>query len=492
MRTPTEIVELYMFNIWNDGNLELIREICADPMIRHDIGTVSALSHDDQIKRISHQVGRKPYFWNEILFADDKYVCSVWSMNLRTGETKTLSSIEVFQIEDGRITHVWNAAYGPGLWGREGDPMVPRDLPPPHVLASLGQIDRDWVQKVLKNGGVDSLRVGDVGKVEAIGHGTLSETARVNFVYNGDPGELPTSFICKFHGASAAVTDANKRLGIYKREVESYRFLSRESGLPIPKVYFAATAADDSLSNIVLEDLSRHAKPGDQIKGCSVEEADAVVEALGRLHARFVGVNMPSWALDRAGRAEGLAASYRTGASLAREWLGAAISEAEYETIDRFGDVYVEWARLQPDIISIQHGDPRVDNILFEGKSEGMKAWLVDWQLTSFGAPQYDLAYFLTGSLPTDERRKHEKRWIAQHAASLARVVPAYDVTAAENAFRLQSVAALAFSVVSSRTVERTAHNAALVETQLHRNCAAVMDWDGLDAIRAASTALKN
>ena len=39
-RTPRELIEIYWDQIYNAGEVELVREVCADPIIRHDPGCV--------------------------------------------------------------------------------------------------------------------------------------------------------------------------------------------------------------------------------------------------------------------------------------------------------------------------------------------------------------------------------------------------------------------------------------------------------------------
>ena len=147
MKTPIELIDLYWNEVWNNGDVELIREICADPMIRHDAGSVTALSHEEQIKRVSQSRARLPLFTHEVVLADDDHVCSVWNMTVRSGGTRELCGIVVFRVEDGRLSHAWNSSYVPGFWGRAGDASVPEDLPPPDLLTSSTQVDRDWVSK---------------------------------------------------------------------------------------------------------------------------------------------------------------------------------------------------------------------------------------------------------------------------------------------------------------------------------------------------------
>ncbi len=46
------LLERYWEEVNNQGNLELIRELCSDPITRHDPGGVTVLSHDEQIERV--------------------------------------------------------------------------------------------------------------------------------------------------------------------------------------------------------------------------------------------------------------------------------------------------------------------------------------------------------------------------------------------------------------------------------------------------------
>lgn len=48
-----ELITLYWVEVWNEGHVELIREICGDPIPRHTAGPIERLSHDQQIARVS-------------------------------------------------------------------------------------------------------------------------------------------------------------------------------------------------------------------------------------------------------------------------------------------------------------------------------------------------------------------------------------------------------------------------------------------------------
>lgn len=117
-RSPREIIELYWDKVWNKGQVELIREICASPMIRHEAGKVILLDHDQQIARVRKVVDDiQPRFTHEVLIADNQHVTSVWNMRSKSEKVPFMCGIETFRAKDGRFTDCWNPPYGFALWG---------------------------------------------------------------------------------------------------------------------------------------------------------------------------------------------------------------------------------------------------------------------------------------------------------------------------------------------------------------------------------------
>lgn len=106
-RTPNEIVTIYCERAWNDCETDLIREICANPVIRHYAGRTQEMDHDSQIARIRERhVSAKPRFTGIVQFSEGPYVAYVWNNETAQGAKK--SGIEIFKIEDGKIVEVWN------------------------------------------------------------------------------------------------------------------------------------------------------------------------------------------------------------------------------------------------------------------------------------------------------------------------------------------------------------------------------------------------
>jgi hypothetical protein len=111
------LLERYWEECSNQGNVELVRELCADPITRHDPGGESTLSHQEQIDRLRVGMDLGIRIDRVITHANDEWVTSVWNMESETGaEGMTMCGIEVFKLEGGVLTHAWNTPYAEGHW----------------------------------------------------------------------------------------------------------------------------------------------------------------------------------------------------------------------------------------------------------------------------------------------------------------------------------------------------------------------------------------
>jgi aminoglycoside phosphotransferase (APT) family kinase protein len=479
-RTPLELIHIYWDQVYNEMDVELVREVCADPIIRHDPLYITPLSHDEQIERILRNKPMRPYFTHKVLHADDEYVTSVWNMVSRDGKNLELCGIEVFRARDGRFTDCWNSTYMKGLWAEEGALFDPAKLPPPPVIASPEAISADWLQRAFANGGaVETQRIATEPRITPIGHGTSNATVHVHIAYNSGHITAPRAAIAKIGGKAAAGTNA---VGAFEREAKAYAFFGREPAFRTPKLYWAATD-DSGLTNIVLEDLSDRSEPGDQIAGCSKDQAALVVRELARLHRAYwksPELDRQDWLQDP----RHLLPAYGKGADVIRDWLGASVTQDQYEVIDGFGRLAARWLDDKPAHRTLIHSDPRVDNVLFEKTADGqVRACLIDWQGAMAGDPQLDVAYFLSGSVSPEDRRACERALIAEHVRTIAEVDPSYTLEAALEAYRFNIVSGLWLTVVACAFIQRSDHNARLIEALVGRNVAAIRDWDGLAAL---------
>ena len=486
-RTPRELIEIYWGRVYNAGEVDLIREVCADPIVRHDPNCVTSLSHDEQIVRVRRSLAVTPLFTHRVLHADDRFVTSVWNMVSRDGRGIELCGIEVFEAQDGRFTRCWNSAYEEGVWGEDGDQFDPVTLTPPELVSSANAISADWLQRAFAAGGVViPQRLAMDPEITPIGHGTTSETVKLRASYNSGTITAPTSVICKIGRPLPASLGSTSP---FERERRAYVLFGQDPGFRIPRAYF--NASDGSgLCNLLLEDLSATARAGDQIAGCSLADAAAVVRELARFHSRWK--KKPGLAADTwMSRPQQLLPAYTKGAAVIADWLADRLPAEDLAVVHDFDALAERWLAQPAPRLSLIHGDPRVDNILFEETPDGTRACLIDWQSLGLGDPQYDVAYFLSGSVSPDDRRAGERDLLAEYVRIVAKVDPDYTLELALASYRANIVSGLWLTVIAAAYIERNDHNANLLVTLVTRNASAVRDWGGFGAITAGEEPAK-
>lgn len=138
MRTALEVVTLYNLEVWNKGRFDLIPELCADRIVRHDANTVTMLELDEQIARIKHNYEElRPTFEPVILAGDHEYITLVWNVTGRDPNWKWCG-IEIFRVQDGKIVEVWNSPYVDGRWSQHGALWANGSDGQPRLLPTMG------------------------------------------------------------------------------------------------------------------------------------------------------------------------------------------------------------------------------------------------------------------------------------------------------------------------------------------------------------------
>ncbi|QXQ15915.1 ecdysteroid 22-kinase family protein [Skermania piniformis] len=246
--------------------------------------------------------------------------------------------------------------------------------------------------------------------------------ARARIAVDSD-ADLPKSLFVKLppHDFGQQVLLNLFRLGA--REVLVYRALGAAAPVRVPRCYAARHDPVRKRSLLILEDLSGRAEFRTCVDTVTRAEAEAVVDALADLHARF-------WATDRfVGDLRPLAA--RSAAEIAvgdliRRYLlgrltGPIADLVPPETkracrmfFERSADIDRFWA-AQPQTLT--HGDPHLGNLFVEAGVPGF----LDWQVASAGVGIRDVAYFATASVEPGLLRRIERDLVRRYAARLER-----------------------------------------------------------------------
>ena len=117
-----EVVERYGRELYRARNLNLVPELLADPMVRHEAGgETRVLTATDCKQRIGglFEAYRALEFNVVQLIVDGEFASWTYNGTLMAhdGTTQVISGIEVFHVVDGKITEVWNSPAGQGAWG---------------------------------------------------------------------------------------------------------------------------------------------------------------------------------------------------------------------------------------------------------------------------------------------------------------------------------------------------------------------------------------
>lgn len=286
------------------------------------------------------------------------------------------------------------------------------------IPATPGDVTADWLSEVLSDAD-RAVRVQAV-EVSPIGTGQTGATYRVAVRYAGEHGDLPDSFVVKLPAQEDVVRD---RVALsYRSEHAFYTRVAGTVRVPLPRCYHSALADDGAEFALLLADMAP-AEQGDQIRGCTLEEARLAVAALAGLHGprwcdpawlSFTGTVMPK--ADEP-TARGLGDITRLAAQTTLDRLGSRMDPADATTVLESADLIAAWLLGSPERFSLLHGDYRSDNLLFDPART--RVTVVDWQTLAVGLPARDLAYFIATSLAPDDRASHERELVEVYHRAL-------------------------------------------------------------------------
>lgn len=143
--SPTAVLRRYQQEIWNDGRYAVIGELVANPYRRHYPGKVETLTNAELIERIRYyRRGLRDISFHSVLeVAEGPFVTTAWETNGHTRDGRHLctAGIEIFRIEGGLITDVWNGHGHDGEWA--WNVVWDRTVAPGDVVDVAGRV-REW------------------------------------------------------------------------------------------------------------------------------------------------------------------------------------------------------------------------------------------------------------------------------------------------------------------------------------------------------------
>lgn len=259
------------------------------------------------------------------------------------------------------------------------------------IVTEPTEVTADWLSEVL------NVRVQEITAHEPIGTGQMSRNFRFEFV-----GDGLSSVVLKVPAEDRSLREL--AAVVYEREVLFYADLASSLPCRAPECYFAAISETGGDFTLVLEDLAP-AQQGDQIAGCTPEQAGLALKNLALLHGSTWNnpelVDHPALApQDNAILGE----IYPLAHTQFMERYGTRLADRTAEVLEALVPHAEAWLDETHDPFTLTHADYRLDNLLFNAEEVAA----VDWQTIRIGSPGQDVAYLLGNSLPVDVRRKHE------------------------------------------------------------------------------------
>jgi len=355
-------------------------------------------------------------------------------------------------------------------------PVAPRGLTP------------EWLTAALRTSGAlpGSTSISRV-ETDIIGAGVgfIGTVARLKMTYDG-ASEGPSTLIAKLPSEDPGSKMVGVAFGLYEREVQFYRDLAGDCGLPAPKAYFAHYDPAAGQAVILLEDLAS-GRFGDQVAGATLPEAELAIDAIGAFHAQWwqspVFESHP-W--------------IKSGIETIRQPIQMMYEAVWPTALERFGDLFPDEIRAHiPDFgrrtmaaldqmalgpETLCHGDFRPDNLFYGAPGSDRPLVVCDWQGPGRATGVVDAAYYITGSLEPDDRRKHEDDLLRRyHTHLLEGGVKDYSFGQLKVDYRGYFAGVVAGAVVLLGTLpEGNDRGRKLIETTVNRFIAAMQDHNSL------------
>ena len=345
------------------------------------------------------------------------------------------------------------------------------------IPRSPSDVTAEWLREVL---GAPVAAV----DVAPIGTGQTGATYRVSVSYS-ESTELPATFAIKLPSQDDSVRD---RVAIgYKSEHAFYTGIASHVDIPFPVCHYCEIDNDGADFAMLMTDLAP-AEQGDQLAGCSIDEAVLAVRALAGLHgpswcdpqwSAFPGISMPKANEEFA---KGFGEVAKMAADITVEKLGDRMSAEDRQTLLESMSMVYPWLMTEQDRHALLHGDYRLDNMLFNpGRTE---VTVVDWQTIGNGLPARDLAYFTGTSLIPSVRAEADRQLVDAYHDELMRYgVSDYDRAACWNDYRLGMLQGPLLVVLGTAFATSTERGDEMMLTMTARSCQAIRDLDSLSLI---------
>ena len=308
----------------------------------------------------------------------------------------------------------------------------------------------------------------------------MADSLRVTMQHNGNDS-APATLIAKVPKANDASRAASRLTRCYEVETSFYSEIRSAVDARIPDCYHVEYSADDDEFLLLLEDLAP-AQQGDQLGGCSVDDAMLAVTEMAKLHGSLWEsplIHGKEWLHRNSTDSVEFTSQLLQGVypAFCQRFEGRIDSEV-VKVGQQFVNQFPTYFAAQPKANTVVHRDFRLDNLLF-GEWEGNRGVaILDWQTACDGVAISDLSYFVGSALLPSVRGENE-RAVVDHYVS---VLNAYGIELSKEEawrqYRLFSFGGFVMAIVASMLVQQTERGDEMFMAMANRHGQQILQLD--------------
>ena len=323
---------------------------------------------------------------------------------------------------------------------------------------------------------------------QRVGTGQVGDSVRLTLSYrDGQAG--PASLVVKLPSPDATSRATAGAFQLYRKEVGFYQELAPHLEVRVPKALATAISSQGDEFVILFEDLGP-ARGGNQLSGCSLDDARLAIEQAAAFHAPSRGnaaLLSAEWLQPRTELGAQLVALYPHAQAVFRERYTDALEPELMDICEGLANNADQWFGRQPEAPCLIHGDFRLDNMLFEIKGGAEPIAVLDWQTVAIGDGLTDLGYFLGCGVGSALRRPHEEELLALYAEAMARRGVRLAPGDLMDQYRIGALHGVSTAVFSSANVVRTDRGDENFLSMARGACELARDHDSLGVLKRHS-----
>ncbi len=355
------------------------------------------------------------------------------------------------------------------------------------LIDNPDNVTADWLTAVLNNAGYSGV-ISDFTK-KNVGTGQVGQNVRFALTFEGDHS-APDTIVGKFPSSDRESRAAGVSQLTYMREAKFYKHILPTVKIQTPTPLFVDFNEETHDFVLMMEDLAP-AVQGDQITGCTVDQAALAMEEIAKLHGprwNDTSIDDVSWMAGTKGASSPLDQTlymhFWTGF---KERYADRLTSDELQLGEEFSNYFDRYVSDYEGPRCVTHGDYRLDNMLFGTAEGGHPLAVVDWQTVGYGAGASDVSYFIGAGLVAEDRRASEKDLVKQYYEGLQSFgADDYSFDDLWAHYRRFSFSGFVMAVIASMLVGRTDRGDDMFMAMAKRHAQQAFDHEALALLKAS------